>query len=71
MIKHLFTIVIALIALTGSAAAKYPYRDATLPIDQRVEDLLSRMTIEEKAGQLVCLMGWDSYQINGKKVTIK
>ena len=69
MIKHLFTIVIALIALTGSAAAKYPYRDATLPIDQRVEDLLSRMTIEEKAGQLVCLMGWDSYQINGKKVT--
>ena len=27
------------------------------------------MTIEEKAGQLVCLMGWDSYQINGKKVT--
>ena len=70
MMKHLFTIVIALIALTGSAAAKYPYRDATRPIDQRVEDLLSRMTFEEKAGQLVCLMGWDSYQINGKKVTI-
>ena len=69
MKRPLVTIALAFIALIGSAAAKYPYRDANLPIDQRVEDLLSRMTIEEKAGQLVCLMGWDSYQINGKKVT--
>ncbi|KAF2186767.1 glycoside hydrolase family 3 protein [Zopfia rhizophila CBS 207.26] len=29
-----------------------PYRDASLCIDDRVEDLLKRMTIEEKAGQL-------------------
>ena len=29
-----------------------PYRDAALPIEQRVSDLLSRLTIEEKAGQL-------------------
>ena len=28
------------------------YRDATLPIDQRVADLLARMTIEEKIAQL-------------------
>lgn len=69
MKRPLVTIALALIALLGSAAGNYPYRDANLPIDQRVEDLLSRMTIEEKAGQLVCLMGWDSYQINGKKVT--
>ena len=69
MRKQLIAILIALIAIVSAAAPKYPYRDATLPIDQRVEDLLSRMTIEEKAGQLVCLMGWDSYQINGKKVT--
>ena len=69
MRKQLIAILIALIAIVSATAPKYPYRDATLPIDQRVEDLLSRMTIEEKAGQLVCLMGWDSYQINGKKVT--
>jgi beta-glucosidase len=30
----------------------FPYRDASLPIDQRVEDLLRRMTLAEKAGQM-------------------
>ena len=30
--------------------AAAPYRDASVPIDQRVEDLLGRMTLEEKAG---------------------
>ncbi|THA38069.1 glycoside hydrolase family 3 protein [Streptomyces sp. A1547] len=29
-----------------------PYKDAALPVDLRVADLLSRMTLEEKAGQL-------------------
>src|SRR5689334_25350429 len=27
-----------------------PYEDPRLPLDQRVEDLLSRMTLEEKCG---------------------
>lgn len=30
----------------------HPYQDATQPVADRVEDLLSRMTLEEKAGQL-------------------
>ena len=30
--------------------AAAPYRDGSVPIDQRVEDLLGRMTLEEKAG---------------------
>ena len=29
-----------------------PYRDHALPIEQRVADLMGRMTLEEKAGQL-------------------
>lgn len=37
-----------------AAATKYPYQDANQPVDKRVKDLLSRMTLEEKVGQLVC-----------------
>lgn len=67
--RFITTLIVALMATTLIAAVKFPYRDASLPVEQRVEDLLSRMTIEEKAGQLVCLMGWDSYHINGNRVT--
>jgi beta-glucosidase len=35
-----------------------PYRDASLPIDSRVEDLLARMTPAEKAGQLMQYPGF-------------
>ena len=70
MMKRIILATIALATLSCVAAPKYPYRDASLPVEKRVEDLLSRMTLEEKAGQIVCLMGWDSYHINGKKVTV-
>ena len=69
MTKRLITTAITLVALFSNAAPKNPYMDAKQPVEQRVEDLLSRMTIEEKVGQLICLMGWDSYRIDGKKVT--
>lgn len=35
--------------------AQASYRDATLPIDERVDDLLARMTLDEKVAQLGCL----------------
>ncbi|MBQ6167003.1 MAG: glycoside hydrolase family 3 C-terminal domain-containing protein [Muribaculaceae bacterium] len=66
----LITLLVLLASLGAAAANKYPYQDAKLSVEQRVEDLLSRMTVEEKAGQLVCLMGWNSYQINGKRVDV-
>jgi beta-glucosidase len=36
------------------AAASAPYKDASLPVDKRVDDLLGRMTLEEKIAQMQC-----------------
>jgi beta-glucosidase len=38
--------------MSTNTAATAPYGDPTLPIKQRVEDLLARMTLEDKAGLL-------------------
>ena len=70
MIKRLLVSGLLLLSLTMAAATKYPYQDANQPVDKRVKDLLSRMTLEEKVGQLVCLMGWDSYVRKGNKVAV-
>lgn len=51
-------------------AEKFPYKDASLPTSQRVNDLLSRMTVEEKVGQLLCALGWDMYEIKGEDVIV-
>ncbi|CAK7204954.1 hypothetical protein SEUCBS139899_007716 [Sporothrix eucalyptigena] len=46
--------------ISQDESAAWPYKDASLPIDDRVEDLLARMTTAEKAGLLfqdIILMG--------------
>ncbi|MBE2216548.1 MAG: glycoside hydrolase family 3 C-terminal domain-containing protein [Opitutaceae bacterium] len=37
---------------------KDPYEDPTLPFERRVDDLLARMTLEEKTAQMVTLYGF-------------
>src|SRR3954449_2651845 len=52
------TVLAIALALPLAAAAQQPaYRNASLPIDRRIDDLLSRMTLEEKVGQIRCV--WD------------
>ena len=68
--KRLLISGLLLLSLTMAAATKYPYQDSSLHPSVRAQDLLSRMTLEEKVGQLVCLMGWDSYVRNGNKVAV-
>ncbi|RYG05253.1 MAG: beta-glucosidase, partial [Chitinophagaceae bacterium] len=38
------------------------YKNASAPIADRIEDLLTRMTKDEKVGQLSTLLGWEMYE---------
>jgi beta-glucosidase len=55
MKKILFLLILC--SLTATAQTKQPYQNPALPTAQRVKDLLFRMTVEEKAGQLNQLNG--------------
>ncbi|MCS7460665.1 glycoside hydrolase family 3 C-terminal domain-containing protein [Paenibacillus doosanensis] len=47
------------------------YKQAGLPIKERVQDLLSRMTLREKVGQLNQRMyGWDAYKMENGELRI-
>ena len=46
------------------------YKNPKLSVEQRTQDLINRMTIDEKVGQLLCPMGWEMYEKNGNEVDI-
>lgn len=47
------------------------YKDASLPVKERVEDLLGRMTLREKVGQLnQRLYGFAAYERKGDTITL-
>ena len=56
-----------LIAACGPKAeapvpANAPYKNSRLSAERRADDLLKRMTLEEKLGQLLCPLGWPMYE---------
>ncbi len=53
-----FTLMVGFAASPINAQDMPLYKDATQSIDARVDDLLARMTLAEKAAQMMCL--WDS-----------
>lgn len=64
MRKILGILCLLLICITNNAQKKIglpAYKNASMPIESRIKDLLQRMTVEEKAGQL--------HQINGGAFT--
>lgn len=46
------------------------YKQADAPVSRRVADLIQRMTIEEKVGQLSTLLGWEMYEKKGNTVVV-
>jgi beta-glucosidase len=74
--KWLLLVSVAAVALliaaglsaSGAGAAKTPpYEDPSLPVSQRVDDLLSRMTLAEKVGQMTQT---ERYQVFGDETPI-
>ena len=55
--KLIFGIALCSITVNSFAQTKFPYQNPALTIEKRVADLLGRMTVEEKAGQLNQLNG--------------
>ena len=50
------------------ALANAPYMDASLGVDARLDDLVSRMTLGEKVAALSTMKGFDAYAIEGDRV---
>ncbi|MFI8377287.1 glycoside hydrolase family 3 N-terminal domain-containing protein [Leeuwenhoekiella sp. NPDC079379] len=72
-LKRLIAAVTVLVAVAQLSAqdkilANADYKNPKLAVEQRVSDLVNRMTIEEKVGQLTTLLGWKMYTKTGDKV---
>lgn len=57
--KSLLLVLLALLAITSTYAQIPVYKDATKPLDVRVHDLVSRLTLKEK----VSLLGYNSQAV--------
>jgi len=59
-------------ALLTACGTKTPlYKDASRPAEERADDLIKRMTVDEKIGQLLCPLGWPMYEkMSADSVTI-
>lgn len=45
-------------------------KNSKLSVELRTQDLINRMTIDEKVGQLLCPMGWEMYEKKDNDVAI-
>ncbi len=61
MRKDIPILMAALLALAG-CSREPAYRNPSLSPDRRAADLVRRMSVEEKAGQLLCPFGWPMYE---------
>ncbi|EEX17166.1 glycoside hydrolase family 3 N-terminal domain-containing protein [Prevotella veroralis] len=71
MMRQLLTIAIMAITMNAMAGIKEQpiYKNPKASIEQRVNDLLSRMTLEEKVGQMNQLVGIEHFKQNSASMT--
>ncbi len=71
--KNKIRLVIGLLFSWSVLVAQPLYKNSKAPVEQRITDLLLRMTVEEKIGQLRCPLGWEMYEKtkSGVKVSQK
>lgn len=72
MKKHLIFIAMGTLMGVGSLCANEPaplYKDANAPVELRIEDLLGRMTLEEKVGQMNQYVGLEHVEANSIGMT--
>jgi len=61
-----FIVVLCFCVVTQLSMAQHRYKDSSAPVEERVKDLLSLMTTEEKIGQLCFPTGWEMYTKTGE-----
>ncbi|EDM34591.1 putative beta-glucosidase [Pedobacter sp. BAL39] len=71
-----YILALAFLCLSSSAfaqkktAEKKPvYKNPSFSTEERVKDLIGRMTLEEKVGQLSTLLGWDMYTKTNNQIS--
>lgn len=65
------TLAAAFLFLAGCGTDTPLYKDASRSAEERADDLIQRMTVDEKLGQLLCPLGWPMYdKVSADSVTI-
>lgn len=63
------TLIFILFSQILTAQSNQPnYKNPNLSANERTNDLLGRMTLDEKLGQILCFLGWEMYEIKGAEV---
>ena len=57
-------------SIASAQQAKPIYKNNQYSVEERTQDLLNRMTLDEKLGQLLCPMGWEMYEKDGSEVAV-
>lgn len=68
MKRIVLSALISVIISQACAQNRLPYKDAKLSTEERVADLMSRMTVKEKIGQLRCILAWNCWEKKGKEI---